>query len=283
MFASLLANAEAASSDVTVFCDGARTSAELEGVRAVQAFVRDVQGFRSLRIKARNTNLGLADSIISGVSEMLLEYDRVVVLEDDLLLSPYFLKYINEGLSMYDDDPRVASIHGYTYPIGEELPATFFMRGADCWGWGTWKRSWSCFEADGRVLLERLATAGEQIDFDLGGAYPYTRMLADQTKGLNNSWAVRWHASAFVNGMLTLYPGRSLVCNIGHDSSGTHCGKTDAFAVEPTREPITVERIALEPSALARVAFERYLRKLSAPSSRWSVSRAIRLLRGLLP
>ncbi len=190
-------------------------------VKEVREYIRTITGFKSLRIVERETNLGLATSIISGVTEVVNQYGRIIVLEDDMVTSPFFLRYMNDALDLYENEEKVVSIHGYVYPI-QGLQETFFIKGADCWGWATWKRGWDLFDADGEKLLNELKKAGLLKRFDFDGAYPYTKMLRDQIEGKNNSWAIRWYASALLHDKLTLYPGKSLVHNIGTDASGTH-------------------------------------------------------------
>jgi len=177
-------------------------------------------------------------------------------------------------LELYRDDQEVASIHGHSYPVGEDLPETFFIRGSDCWGWATWSRAWKHFQPDGRLLLEQLQRRGECREFDFGGSFPYVRMLKEQILGKNDSWAIRWYASAFLAGMLTLYPAKSLVANIGFDGSGEHCteeggmeGDLHAIAPEYAKQPV-------RESAEARMQFERHFRTLQ-------VSFVQRLLRKL--
>jgi hypothetical protein len=255
---SLAANPLATRTHVVVFCDAARDERDTDGVAAVRAKVAQMRGFASVTPVHRESNLGLARSIIDGVSQLLAAHGRVIVVEDDLLLSPHFLLYMNEGLEVYAGDDKVASLHGYCYPVDMPLPETFFLRGADCWGWATWSRAWSHFEPDGRALLAALEAQGLTRRFDLDGSFPYTRMLADQIAGRNDSWAVRWHAACFLRGMLTLYPGRTLVENIGNDASGTHRGATGDFSASVSSTPVPVRRIALDESALARRAFARF-------------------------
>jgi hypothetical protein len=149
-------------------------------------------------------------------------------------------------------------VHAYSYPTRDPLPETFFLQGADCWGWGTWARAWARFEPDGAKLLDALRRRRLTRHFDFGGRYPYTQMLEDQIAGRNNSWAIRWHAACYLDGLLTLYPGRSLVENIGNDSSGTHCATTDALSRAPTERHVNVGAIPVEPSEAARLAFARF-------------------------
>lgn len=259
--ASLAANVEASRTELAVFCDAARDERDAPGVAEVRALVERIDGFRSVRTVLRSSNFGLARSIIDGVSNMLDRHGRVIVVEDDLLLSPHFLRYMNDGLASYAEDERVASIHGYSLPVDGVLPETYFLRGADCWGWATWSRAWSHFRADGSGLLAELTSRGLLREFDFDGHYPYTQMLRDQIAGRNDSWAVRWHASAFLDDMLTLYPGRSLVHNIGLDGSGTHSEATEAFDQALAATQIRVERLPIEASRAARESIIRYFRR----------------------
>jgi len=265
---SLLANSEAKHTDVTFFCDGPGRAEHVGGVDAVRTYVESVRGFRSVRRVYRERNLGLARSVVEGVTEVLAECGRVIVLEDDLVLSPHFLQYMNGGLERYKDDSRIAGVHGYVYPVDRRLPETFFLKGADCWGWATWSRAWSHFEPDGARLLAELKARGLSREFDFDGQFPYTSMLQDQIAGRNSSWAILWYASCFLKDMLTLYPGRSLVQNIGNDSSGTHCGTTDGFSGDTALSRVDCADIAVEQSVPARDAFVAFFRSQRTWQSR---------------
>lgn len=252
---ALGANDRAAESDVIVFSDGPKNDAAREDVAAVRRYLKTLTGFRSVRIEERDRNHGLANSIMGGVTDLLGSHERIIVVEDDLVTSRYFLSYMNDALDLYRDDDRVACIHGYVYPVDRALPETFFLRGADCWGWGTWRRAWELFVADGSQLLSELRRQGLTRQFDFDGAFEYTRMLEDQIAGANDSWAVRWYASAFLEQKLTLYPGRSLVHNIGNDSSGAHSATTNTYDVSLSTIPVRVGGIAVEDSRIGRNAF----------------------------
>jgi hypothetical protein len=272
----LRANPEAASSPLYIFCDAARSEADAGAVAAVRDIVAATHGFAVVTPVLREQNLGLAQSIMDGVAHVLAKHDRVIVLEDDLYLSRGFLRYMNQALGLYEHDQRVASVHGYCYPVDCTLPETFFLRGADCWGWATWARAWRDFRSDGRALLRELRDRGLTHEFDLDGAYPFTRMLSQQVAGRNDSWAIRWHASCFLRGHMTLYPGRSLVLNTGNDSSGTHSSDTEQFDGEVAQEGVRVEPVAVEPSSLAREAFIRFLRPTIWSRIRHALSRSRR-------
>ena len=231
-----------------------------EAVREVREYIHQIDGFKTVTIVERPINLGLANSVIDGVTSVVNRYRRVIVLEDDMVTSIYFLQYMNDGLNQYEKNEDVASIHGYVYPI-DGLPETFFLRGADCWGWATWKDKWAMFEPDGIRLLDELKRRNLTKRFDFNSTYFYSKMLADQISGKNNSWAVRWHASAFLNNKYTLYPGKSLVLNIGNDGSGTHCEESGVFSSELCDEVVNVPLIAVEDNQQALLAIEHYFRK----------------------
>jgi hypothetical protein len=264
-----------------IFCDGPRTAADDGRTAQVREYARSVAGFETVEVIEREANLGLAESIITGVTQVCGDFGRVIVMEDDLLTAPHFLRYMNDALSLYADDPRVASIHGYWYPMSRALPETFFLRGASCWGWATWSRAWRLFERDGRKLLAALEQGRLTRLFDLDGAMPYTRMLKDQIAGRNNSWAIRWHAANFLAGSLQLWPGSSLVRNVGFDGSGTHCAESDAYAVELSSRPIRVERVEAVESGEARAALIQYHRSSRRSLPARLLSRVRRIGRNL--
>ena len=258
---ALLQNPLANESDIIIYSDSARTANHNKAVDEVRSYLSELTGFRSIKVIHRDKNFGLAESIIQGVTEVLQQSEKVIVLEDDMVVSPYFLEYMNEALEQFVDDDRVISVHGYVYPVDIELPEAFFLPGADCWGWATWRRGWALFNSDGQYLLDELVRRHLIQEFDYNGAYPFLNMLKDQIKGANDSWAIRWHASAFLTNKLTLYPGRSLVNNIGNDSSGTHCGDSDSMDAKLSETKINLNNIAVESSRTAREAFENFFRQ----------------------
>jgi hypothetical protein len=266
--AALRRNTLAPLTDLILFCDGATSPAAQAEVDEVRAVLAAIDGFRSLRIVASATNRGLARSIIHGVTAVVEEFGRVIVIEDDLVTAPSFLQFMNESLRIYEAVERVGSIHGYWYPVAQPMAETFFLRGASCWGWATWLRAWRQFEPDGQKLLERLQTQGLTKEFDLDGAIAYTKMLREQIAGRNDSWAIRWHASMFLADQLQLSPGRSLVSNIGFDGTGVHCSTTQVFDVHLSALPVVPGGIPIAPSSAARAALIQYYRstKRSLPA-----------------
>jgi hypothetical protein len=228
---ALKKNELASESELYIYSDQGKNEDAREGVGEVRAYIEKIDGFKKVTIIKRKKNWGLADSIIDGVSTLVNEYGKIIVLEDDLVTSAYFLQFMNDALFMYKNEPKVASIHGYIYPI-DNLPNTFFIKGADCWGWATWKDKWDIFEPNGQKLFNELKSRKLEREADFNNSYGFTKMLKQQIKGKNNSWAIRWYMSAFLKDMLTLHPGKSYIQNIGNDNSGTHCGVTEQFKIE---------------------------------------------------
>lgn len=256
---ALQRNDLAKESDLIVYSDAQKMEAHAAAVNDVRQYVREIDGFKSVTVIERETNFGLANSIISGVAEVVGRAGRIIVLEDDLITTPYFLKYMNDALNCYENEERVVSIHGYMFPVAEKLPETFFLRDPGCWGWATWKRGWDLFEPDGAKLMALIKEGNMEREFNFAGSYDYVAMLESQVAGRNNSWAVRWYASAFLLNKLTLYPGRSLVQNIGGDGSGQHEGTSDSFSCELAIGSVRVGDALVEEDMYVRSILIQYL------------------------
>ncbi|MBS0289698.1 MAG: glycosyltransferase [Proteobacteria bacterium] len=279
--ASLQCNRLAKESHLIIYSDGPKNDNHVASVAELRKYLRKVSGFQSVQLIERPNNFGLAKSIISGVTELTNKFGRVIVVEDDLVVSPHFLDYMNQGLNLYQNDENVASIHGYTFPIKEPLPSTYFLRGADCWGWATWKRAWGKFESNGTLLLQKLQQQKLLKLFDFQNTQPNIQMLKDQIVGKNNSWAIRWLASAFLNNMLTLYPGKSLVRNIGLDNSGENCVNTNMYDVQVNEAPFQLERIPLLHNENVFDVYVRFFKSLQEPFHRKLLRRVKKLMTSL--
>ena len=241
---ALAANPPAAGLPLIVYVDGPRGEADQAAVAEVVAVAQQAKGFLSVEVRPSPENLGLYRSLTGGIGEILAEYESIIVLEDDILTSPHFLQFMLDGLELYQDSPEVGSITGYTPPITQGLPETFFLRGADCWGWATWRDRWALYRHDAKAMAREIRDRGLAREFDLLGHYPYLAMLEGRAAGKNNSWAICWHSSCFLAGNLILYPGRSLVSNIGFDNSGEHCGPSVMFATMiDDVKPVKIKRI----------------------------------------
>ena len=259
LIASLQANAEAPQSMLFIYTDAARNKADEEQVNKVREVIRHIDGFASIEVVERATNWGLARNIIGGVTEQIRRYGRVIVLEDDLVVAPYFLRFMNDALEVYKDEPQVGHIQACDFTQDVSLPDTFLIKFTGSWGWATWERAWQHFNPDGQALLNELENRRLTRRFDFNGNYRFTRMLRRQVQGKNNSWAIRWNASLFLKDILSLNVGRSLVQNNGFDGSGTHCGGGNLYRSQLWMQPLPVEKITpICENEAARAAFARY-------------------------
>ena len=232
--AALAQNSLAHKVELLVFCDGPKTPEQAEPVNLVRKAVRTAEGFASIRIVERERNLGLARSIISGVTEAFENRDRVIVLEDDIVTSPDFLSYISSALDFYQNDLSVFSVTGFQFPIlipdNYKYDAYFSYRSSS-WGWGTWKNRWTAVDWDVRdYALFRRDRASRKI-FNRGGD-DLANMLDRQMRGEIDSWAIRWAFAHYRNNAFCLFPVKSRVRNIGFDGSGTHCETKDGVNAE---------------------------------------------------
>lgn len=244
-----------------IFSDGAKSTKDQPLVDEVRNLIQNVEGFRSVEVIKRETNIGLAESIISGVSQLVKEYGKVIVFEDDLITSPYTLQYFNDSLKRYQDEERVMHIGAYMYPLqNANLPETFFYRAATSWGWATWDRAWAQFQPDVNVLMKQFTS--ERIkQFSIEGTMNFWRQMRHYKSGKNDSWAIRWYASIFLANGLTLNPAYSLVNNIGHDGSGIHSGINDIYNVVINPNPITQFPEKVEENRIAYLAIKDFLKK----------------------
>ena len=261
---ALQKNLLAKQSELFIFSDGPKDERGRKKVEEVRHHLRKITGFKKITIIERRMNLGLANSIIAGVTEIVNKYGKIIVLEDDLLTSPYFLKFMNEGLNFYEKEVKVACIHGYVYPV-KKLPETFFLKDPGCWGWATWKRGWKLFEPDENKLLTELNKKNLTFKFDYNNSYPFTNMLQDQKFGWADSWAIRWYASLFLKNKLTLYPKKSLVIHNGDDGSGTNSPITEQFKVNLSTQSIHIKDIPIKKSSSALKEYIWYFKSIQSP------------------
>ena len=226
---SLLQNAESSETNVVIFADGAKNQGD-EKVAEVAETIREISGFKSIRAVFRNTNIGLAKNIINGVSSIFEEFEEAIVLEDDLVVTPYFLRYMKTALDYYKDTnafsiagytPRIALPNGYkydTYPITRNCS----------WGWGTWKNRWELVDWQTKDFDSFFADNNAVKQFNIAGN-DLSTMLLKQVEGKINSWSIRFCYAGFKAGMPTIYPTRSYVLNGGADGSGTNVGSTTRY------------------------------------------------------
>lgn len=228
---ALLNNELAAESDLIIYSDGGKDNDSWAQVAVVRDYLDTISGFKSITIVHREHNWGLADNIISGVTETLNHHESVIVLEDDIVTSKYFLRYMNDGLSFYAQHDDVMHIGGYVPNIQFEGKEHFFLnRTMYCWGWATWRRAWQYFTRDIEKVDAQINSEHMIYEMNLQGYNPgvYEQFLANKA-GKIKTWAIFWYLSIFLRNGLCLVPKQSFTHNIGNDSSGVHCGTTRFF------------------------------------------------------
>lgn len=256
---SLLNNSLSKENELFIYSDAAKEATDQKKVEEVRQYIHTIQGFRKITIIERNENWGLARSIIDGVTTQINQYGRVIVLEDDLVVAPYFLQFMNDALETYKNEPKIGHIQACDFTQDPDLPDTFLIKWTGSWGWATWDRAWKHFNPNGKELLQELKQRKLTYTFDFNGKYGFTSMLQRQIEGKNNSWAIRWNASLFLKDILSLNVGRSLVQNEGFDGSGTNCGGGGLYASHLYVEALPVIPIVpIEENKEARKAFIRY-------------------------
>jgi hypothetical protein len=258
--AYLQKNLLASESQLFIFSDGPKTDADIAKVNEVRSLVTDIAGFKSVKLIARKENMGLANSIIIGVSQLVSEFGKIIVFEDDLVSSPYTLEYFNEGLTRYQHDDQVMHIGAYMYGLDDNtLPDAFFYRIATSWGWATWARAWRDFEPDIDKLMAQFDLE-QKFDFSIEYTMNFWKQMEEFKAGKNNSWAIRWYASIFLKGGLTLNPAHSLVHNIGHDGTGVHSNIENMYGVNIAQKPVKDFPVAIKENEQAHQAIKRFLK-----------------------
>ncbi len=203
---ALAANEMADRSELFIFSDGARSEKDAEAVAEVREYIRGIKEFAAVHVNERECNFGLADSIVDGVSDLVSRFGEVIVLEDDLITSPYFLRYMNDALERYRDEERVMHISGHMFPIPPEgLPDSFFLNAFMSWGWATWERAWRHFHRRSREFTS-VFTPDDINRFNLDGAFDHWSHLLRNESGSLKTWAVYWYACVFSRGGLCLHP-----------------------------------------------------------------------------
>ncbi|MDJ1175489.1 hypothetical protein [Roseofilum capinflatum] len=223
-------------SKLYVFCDGAKCAEDMESVLKVREVAKSQLWCGEVEIIEQEKNMGLARSIISGVTNLCQESGKVIVLEDDLLLHPCFLEYMNTGLNLYENEKQVMQIGGHMFPANFK-PETdsIFLPYITSWGWATWERAWNYFDPNLSGYPELKNNRKLRYKFDLDGSYYYFSLLEGFMNGKVDSWAIVWYLSVFMQEGLTLFPVYSLVDNIGFDGSGIHCKQKNLPVARPPK------------------------------------------------
>ncbi|MBF7072232.1 hypothetical protein ISG33_02300 [Glaciecola sp. MH2013] len=221
---SYLSCFNAQTDDIFVYIDGPRNLKER--VLTNECFQVSSELISQATIISREDNLGLKHSIHGGISDVLKQYEAVIVIEDDLKLEPEFYNYMRTGLIKYDGNEKVYQISGYNYNPEEGTDA-FFLPIITSWGWATWRSRWKGFDLTTNYQ-SLLMTKSDKKRYNFGGSFNFSRMISLEYSGKISSWAIRWYSYVYSYNGLTLYPPQSLVVNDGFNDGGTHSSYTSS-------------------------------------------------------
>lgn len=232
VFGHLQKNSFANQTELIIYSDGPKNAKDVDKIRKIRDHLgSNTTGFKKVTIIKRDKNIGLANSIINGTSEVINKYGKAIILEDDLITSPQFLKYINDALNYYQLENKIFSISGYSpskyimkIPKGYTEDVYFSPR-ASSWGWATWKDRWDKADWEIKDYNNFIKDRNAQKLFNVGGA-DLTKTLMLQQQRKIDSWAIKWCYALFKNKAYCVFPVKSLIDCIGGDGTGVHHGKT---------------------------------------------------------
>lgn len=259
---ALQKNELAAESDLFIFADGPKPNSDqecLDKIKKVRQYIHTIDGFKSITIEESPENKGLANSIIEGVTKTINQFGKVIVVEDDIVVSSGFLNYMNDALLTYQNELQVMHISGYMYPIKHNwFPSTFFYPATSCWGWATWNRAWKHFNPDARYLYQEIKKKGLLDTLNINTIHNFEQQLIDNITGKLNTWFIKWNASVLLCNGYSLYPKTSLVQNIGFDYSGEHCSTTNLFYCSKLAKYINVKKKKIQINQHAVAALKKF-------------------------
>lgn len=216
---------DAINSDLYIFCDGPKKEAtpqELENILAVRQLAEKCKGFNSITITTAEHNQGLGNSIINGVNHVINKFGKCIVLEDDHLVHPDFIQYMNHYLNEYESEKKVMHISAFSRNsyLQFVMPRVFVSRYMDCWGWGTWTDRWSMLDLNLDNVDQYLSNEDNLNRFNFSKLDYHTYF--DQNRVKFKTWAIFWYYTIAKNNGLCLMPKYSFIKNIGNDGSGTN-------------------------------------------------------------
>lgn len=269
---ALAANELAAETELYVFSDAAKKEADAGKVQEIREYAATAAGFKQIHLTARTENYGLARNVIEGVTEIVNRYGKVIVMEDDLVTNPYFLRFMNDGLDRYEREKQVTGVTGYSFlDDGTDYEKESYLCGltGTSWSWATWADRWADFDKDAKGWEKLKEDGAYRKRFNYDNTYNFYQILKmQQQDAKTNSWAIRWYYTTFLQNGLILAPTRSLVGNDGWDGSGVHCGGEAPGAVHALKTERAITEFPDEITELPEIRrrLKKELRKISEPS-----------------
>lgn len=285
---ALASNELASETELFVYSDGPKVSADeavRQKIKEVRALIREKNWCGHVTVIESEQNKGLANSIIEGVTKIVNQYSRAIIIEDDAVVSKHFLRFMNDALECYNDDPKVLSIGSWNYFCNPQLlNDNFFYRFPDSIAWATYDRAWKLFESDSNEAMRKISAAGKLDRFNGELGYPYfSNMLQLQAEGKISSWAIRWTATAIINDMLSYFPRQTLSVHIGFGDDATHERVEDYNAeLVPAATPQPVKPAAVIENGTAMAEWRKFVKSHFVPRTTF-VQRIKKVIRLLIP
>jgi len=258
-------NVLAKKSILYIFIDGPKNMQDVRKIKDIEITIdkTNKNSFLKIIVVKSKKNKGLAQSIVCGINKIINKYGKVIVLEDDIVTSKFFLRYMNLALNTYVDDKKVFHINGYSYPHTKKLPESFFLQHASSWGWATWQDRWAKYEDDSNVLLKKMrAKSGAVSAMNLDNVFNFFSTLKANARGMIKTWAIKWQATIILNNGLCLFPGTSLVENTGNDGSGENSKQNTFFDTHKSDYENNFEKIPIKVSKKAMLETQNFFKKI---------------------
>ncbi len=267
---ALKLNQLAAESELFIFSDGPKKEGDEPIIIEIRNYLKTITGFRKLHVIEAVKNKGLATSVITGVSDIINKYDRIIVLEDDLLTSSNFLVYMNEGLDFFESTQKIFSVCGFSIPIkGQKENAIYFTKRSDSCGWGTWKNRWNIIDWDVTDYPALMKNRSARHAFNRMGS-DMTGLLTKQKTGKINSWAIRWCYHQFKHDLYSVHPVVSKIINIGFASpDATHTKENFNRFETKLDSNVNIETDFNVPVKLERKVIRQFIHPYTIPNRVW--------------
>lgn len=270
---SLMQNKLAKNSELYIFCDGIKdnaTNQEISKSQKLQSYLKDFKiksnNFKNIHLVIQDKNIGLADSIINGISKVIKLHKKAIILEDDIIVSKVFLDYMNESLNKYEKQSKVWSINAWSYPIdSSDLNDCYFWRIPHCWGWGTWEDRWNLYARDIKWVVKNFNKADIKA-INLEGYANYFNDFLLNKSGKIKTWAIFNYLICYKSNALNLAPKISYIKQIGFDGSGVHCGSEDIYNAKFINEKFPISfPLEIKEDKIALNKIQQFHKNLKKP------------------
>ena len=277
---ALQKNNLAPDSELYIFADGPKQAEDEELVNKTRSICKQFDGFKSVEMVEKSKNEGLATSIINGVTQLFKKHDKLIIMEDDLVSSPYFLNFMNQALTHFRNEKSVWHISGWNYPIDSKgLNESFLWRAMNCWGWGSWSDRWQHFRRDPQALMDQFSRS-DIARFSCNGTFDFWEQVEMNAIGKLNTWAIFWYATIFKHDGLCLNPTQSYISNVGLDGSGEHGGdQTGLYAQELSMKETLNLNVPIQEDQLALQRIQAYVKSLKPGITQRIIGKFIRLIK----